>query len=154
MKKLLVLSVSIAAILIIVIVSIGIGNYFILRSTCRNGFCIDEIAIPQPPAPSASNPITQTEIGVAYPGTAFGTRVSVFNPTSEILNVTPNIKCDAFNISTQANAHLIQSGNYSTFPVIGTVPGNVPPAKYLCHTEVSPAPIPKYDFTLDVQSAK
>jgi uncharacterized membrane protein len=148
MKKKASLSLSVNAIvvLILAIVMLGLGLGFIRGMFGKVSTQVEQqvSAEPEPPIPTASNPITLSrEMVITNAGNKEVMKVSVFNPANDPWTVKPEINCstgeEGLEIKEQtANQRTIEQGEHVTFNLLITIPASAPNT-YLCQMELSPS---------------
>ena len=124
------LSVNAIVILILAIVMLGLGLGFIRGMFGKVSTQIEQqvSAEPEPPVPTASNPITLSrESIITNSGDKEVLKVSAYNPTNETwTSQKPSITCTGLAIDQSANAKNIEQGTFATFNLLLTIPSSAP----------------------------
>jgi hypothetical protein len=132
----LALSTNAIVVLIVAVIILGLIITFITQGfgAVSDRFFGEIENMPNPTTPSASNPITTSDVLVKGRGEDFGFKVSIFNPTAGALTLAPALDCTAavLNGNIQANARSVGPRAYETFTVVGKVADAAPEGKNLC----------------------
>lgn len=144
----LALSTNAIVVLIVAVIILGLIITFITQGfgAVSDRFFGEIENMPNPTTPSASNPITTSDVVVKGRGDDFGFKVSIFNPTSADVTVKPALTCPSagsgptvLNGLIQANPRTIPARAFETFTVVGTIADDAPEGKQLCLLSVDPA---------------
>ncbi len=130
------LSVNAIVVLILAIVMLGLGLGFIRGMFGKVSTQVEQqvAAEPEPPIPTASNPITLSrEMIITHAGNKEVIKVSTFNPTNAPwITKRPSIDCgDTLTVSSSANDKTINQGEFATFNLLLTIPA-ASPDTHLC----------------------
>lgn len=145
MKKRASLSLSVNAIvvLILAIVMLGLGLGFIRGMFGKVSTQVEEqIPEPEPPIPTASNPITLSrESIITHAGSKGMIKVSAYNPTDQPWsNVKPTIGCTTTDLTINeqsANQKNVEQGEFATFNLLFAFTIESPtPNTYLCQVSM------------------
>lgn len=129
------LSVTAIVVLILAIVILGLALGFIkgMFGKAAKGIEQQVIVEPEPPAPSASEPITLSrEKIITNAGEKETVKVSTFNPTDGAWDdKNPTVSCTGLGVSASSNPKDIAQGKYETFTILLTIPSSSSDT-YLC----------------------
>ncbi len=136
-KAALELSVTAIVVLILAIVMLGLGLGFVRGMFGKVTTTFEEqIATePEPPKPSASDPITLSKGRViVHPGDTAVVKVSLYNPTNAAYAAfVPATTCTGITINTIAAAsRAVPVAEFRTWSMVFTVPSTQAAATALC----------------------
>jgi hypothetical protein len=133
----LALSTNAIVVLIIAVIILGLIITFVTQGfgAVSDKFFGQVSELPEPPTPSASRPVTSSQVMVAGPGEDFGLKIAIFNAGGESLTASPVITCtNSFStpIESQVGTRTIPSREYHVFTYVAKLPQNAKPGKNLC----------------------
>lgn len=153
------LSVTAIVILILAIVMLGLGLGFIrgMFGKVATQFEQQIASEPEPPTPSASNPLTLSrESIITNSGGSEVLKVGVYNPTSlewKADETVVNVSCSNMGLEPEVNKRTIRQGESDTFNLLFTTLKNTPEKTYLCYVYIgtnSTDPFFTKDFTIRI----
>jgi hypothetical protein len=137
----LAISTNAIVVLIIAVIMLGLIIGFVTKGfgSVSDKFFGEVEKLPEPQTPSASRPITTSELTLAQQGEEFGMKIAIFNAGADASNVKPIITCGdpdrgviAAN-SEQANAEpTLASKSSKTFLYVARIADDAPVGKQLC----------------------